>query len=277
MNSLQIINQISKMLITNKLSIFLFLIILCFFPFVSRAANTANLQSFMIENIYEKCTFFQDRGAYQSVNDSARSRDISVQSLTAGEDGWIALSFASRGQIYLSYYNYKHEKFVCGRQTLKQAGIKFTRSNNQEVILAEANSLLSKGRKSYLNEQDTESHSEIANETDGSGNIKLSMSSEEFSRQVVMNWSGRGDLISFVVLINNESGDGTFNIQISDGSINCSGFLDLLDIPEGKWSMSCNDGAVASGEFQTLGKGKGARGSGKDSKGNSISFRVLGH
>src|SRR5690606_37090720 len=58
------------------------------------------------------------------------------------------------------------------------------------------------------------------------------------------------------------------------GGKQCDAVFRYDQTGQGDWEVNCTDGTRAVGVLQTLGRGKGSKGSGFDANGNKIDFRM---
>lgn len=58
------------------------------------------------------------------------------------------------------------------------------------------------------------------------------------------------------------------------GGKKCDAVFRYDQTGQGDWEVNCTDGTRAVGVLQTLGRGKGSKGSGFDTNGNKIDFRI---
>ncbi|WP_155957764.1 hypothetical protein [Fodinicurvata sediminis] len=93
-------------------------------------------------------------------------------------------------------------------------------------------------------------------------------------RKMAVYWDNKyGNMIGEIEISNKES--GLIKIDMED-KVRCTGTYTFSSETKGSWSVACNDGNSASGEFTALGPGKGSVGKGEDREGNDVEYKVGG-
>ena len=96
------------------------------------------------------------------------------------------------------------------------------------------------------------------------------------SRPIAVEWEGYTNLAAGRVDAATVQGHGTMVVTLPASGVRCDGEYQLAHAAPtpGTWSVKCSDGNSALGTMQAHGAGKGASGTGTDSKGRTVRFVV---
>lgn len=94
-----------------------------------------------------------------------------------------------------------------------------------------------------------------------------------YVRDVEIVWEGRYGQVSTQTHVGDGT-DGRFFIELPEDDGSCVFAYAWVAEMTGSWSLSCLNGVQASGDYEILGRGKGAVGSGQDNDGNRVEVRI---
>lgn len=167
---------------------------------------------------------------------------------------WYKIEAGSQGIIDDIYYNKKSLYLVCGSHSwgkfAEARSVEFTEYGTKVQSLS---------GKTYSKEQ-------------GESNGRKTV----LKRAVAISWEGYAKLMAGEIEINEGEGPSIIRIDLPGDAGKCSGIARNIDKNSGVWSMSCSNGASASGTFSAYGSGKGATGQGRDTNGRLVEYTISG-
>lgn len=183
--------------------------------------------------------------------------EVSLRRLYVGDGDWYKAEMIGNGVIDNVFYSPISGKFVCGQKNWDAY------ADTKNIVF-----------KEYGVSEKTINPVESESRTPEILKPKV-MKSDIDARSIAVSWEGYEKLISGTVqLAPNQKTVGIFTISLPNGDGNCSGQSKQVDRITGVWSISCTNGMSAAGTYEAYGDGKGAAGTGTDTKGKQVKYSI---
>lgn len=189
--------------------------------------------------------------------DTKIATKVSVRRFYLSDAGWFKAETNGNGVIDNVFYSPSTGRFICGQRTWD------TFTDTKSIVFREHGS---SEKTIGVSQQSLTTLSHASNLTRPST-----------IRSIAVSWEGYSKLISGTIdLSPNASNPGSFKISLPNNDGQCSGQTKQIDRRTGVWSISCTNGMSAAGTFEAYGDGKGASGTGTDSKGKEVRYTISG-
>lgn len=96
------------------------------------------------------------------------------------------------------------------------------------------------------------------------------------TRSITVQWEGYADMFTGTIREVSDGSKGTVAVALPKAEGYCTGEYQFTERMKGIWAIKCDNGMAARGEFTALGAGKGAVGTGVDTKGRKVTYTLGG-